>query len=157
VTGFTKQPERAVILAHRMSVMSAEDVAVLRRAYEALNRGDAAEALSALDPGAEWQEHSTLPEAGSYSGRDAIERFLHGFMESWDRFHQNLERVEAAGDKVFLFLHVQAVGKGSGIEVEGSYAHVWTMRDGRGMRVDAYEDPEQAIALLEREREAVNR
>jgi ketosteroid isomerase-like protein len=139
-----------------MSVLSVEDVAVLRRAYQALNRGDTAEALSVLDPGAEWHEHSTLPEAGRYKGRDAIERFLHGFMESWDRFHQDLERVEGAGDKVFLFLRVQAVGKGSGVEVAASYAHVWTMRDGRGTRVDAYEDPGQALEILKRERAAVN-
>jgi ketosteroid isomerase-like protein len=51
---------------------------------------------------------------------------------------------------VFLFLSVRAVGKGSGILVEARYAHVWTMRDGRGVRVDAYEDSAEALAELER-------
>jgi ketosteroid isomerase-like protein len=78
-------------------------------------------------------------------------------LESWNSFHQDLERVESAGDKVFLFLRVKAVGKGSGIQVEARYAHVWTMSDGRGVLVDAYEDPEQALAVFERERAAVNR
>jgi ketosteroid isomerase-like protein len=136
--------------------MGAEDVAVLRDAYEALNHGHTAEALSVLDEGAEWCEHSTLPEAGMYRGRPAIERFLHEFLESWEHFHQDLEGIEATDERVFLFLHSVAVGKGSGIEVDARYAHVWTMRDGKGLRVDTYEDPGDARELLDRERGAVN-
>jgi ketosteroid isomerase-like protein len=30
--------------------------------------------------------------------------------------------------------------RGSGIPVEARYAHVWTLRSGRGVRVDAFYD-----------------
>jgi ketosteroid isomerase-like protein len=32
--------------------------------------------------------------------------------------------------------------------VEGSYAHLWTMREGKGVRVDAYADRSRALEAL---------
>jgi ketosteroid isomerase-like protein len=124
------------------------DVEVVRNAYEALNRGETGKALAALDGDAEWVEHSSLPEAGAYRGREAIEAFLHGFLESWEEFRQDPEQIVDAGERVGVVLHSFARGKGSGVEVEMRYAHVWTMRDGRGVRVDTYEDAAEALESL---------
>jgi ketosteroid isomerase-like protein len=128
--------------------VAAEDVEILRSAYEALNRGATSEALAALDRDAEWVEHSSLPEAGAYRGRDAIEAFLDGFLESWEEFRQEPEQFVDAGERVGIVLHSYARGKGSGVEVEMRYAHVWTMRDGQGVRVDTYEDAAEALGTL---------
>ena len=129
--------------------MEREDVELLKGAYEALNRGDTEAALEVLEPGAEWCEHSALPEAGTYYGREAIKAFLERFLESWHEFRQDVERIVESGDRVALLLHSFAVGKGSGVEVEGRYAHVWTMRDGRGIRVDTYDDVTAALESIE--------
>jgi uncharacterized protein len=129
--------------------MGREDVELLKSAYEALNRGDTEAALEVLEPGAEWCEHSTLPEAGTYHGRDAIKRFLERFLESWHEFRQEVERIVVDGDRVALLLHSFAVGKGSGVEVESRYAHVWTMRNGRAVRVDTYDDLTAALESIE--------
>ncbi len=131
--------------------MSSEDVAVLTAAYDALNGGDTEAALAVLTQDAEWVEHSDLPEAGSYKGRDSIRRFLAGFLESWEDFHQETERCVDGGDRVAIILRSRARGKGSGIEVESRYGHVWTMRDGKGVRVDTYHDPAGALEALERD------
>ena len=128
--------------------MASEDVAVLTRAYEALNSGNTAAALDALDEQAEWHEHSSLPEAGSYRGRAAIGAFLGSFLESWEEFRQETEECVDAGDRVAIMLHSFARGKGSGIAVEMRYAHVWTMRDGKGVRVDTYESADEALGAL---------
>ena len=130
--------------------MTDANVEILRDAYEALNRGDVEAALAVLEPGAEWCEHSELPEADTYRGRGAIRRFLGDFLESWEEFHQETERLIDAGDTLGVFLHSRAKGKGSGVEVEGRYAHVWTMREGKGVRVVAYADPQVALDTLER-------
>jgi uncharacterized protein len=129
--------------------MGRDDVELLKSAYEALNRGDTEAALAVLEPGAEWAEHSTLPEAGTYRGREEIKVFLERFLESWLEFRQEVERVVEGGDRVALLLHSFAVGKGSGVEVESRYAHVWTMRDGRGTRVDTYDDLTSALESIE--------
>jgi ketosteroid isomerase-like protein len=128
--------------------MSSDNVVILRRAYEALNRGDVAAALEALAPDAEWCEHSELPEADTYRGRETIRKFLESFLESWHEFRQETEQLVDAGDRVAVLLRSVARGKGSGVEVQMRYAHLWTMRAGRGVRVDAYADPQEALEAL---------
>jgi ketosteroid isomerase-like protein len=128
--------------------MNRENVEILREAYEALNHGDIESALGVLEPYAEWQEHSDLPEAGLYRSRVAIRTFLLGYLDSWEEFHQETEELIGSGDRVAVLLRMAAKGKGSGIEVQARYAHLWTMRGGRGVRVDAYADPNAALEAL---------
>jgi ketosteroid isomerase-like protein len=129
-------------------VIANKDVKVLRDAYEALNQGDIERALGVLDEQAEWCEHSDLPEAGLYRGKDAIRTFLESFLESWEDFVQETEDVIAGEGRVLILLRSRSHGKGSGISVEGRYAHLWTMQDGRGVRVDAYLDRDEALQAL---------
>ena len=125
-----------------------DNVEVLRDAYEALNDGDIERALAVLDEDAEWSEHSDLPEAGTYRGREAIRTFLERFLESWQDFDQELEEIIAGDPCVLIMLHSRVRGKGSGIAVEAQYAHLWTMEEGRGVRVDAYFDREEGLRAL---------
>jgi ketosteroid isomerase-like protein len=123
-------------------------VAQIKGSYEALNRRDIDGTMEVLDPDAKWVEHSELPEAGSYEGRDTIRGFLEQYLDSWDEFEQQIEEVHTDEDCVLLFIRLSASGKGSGIDVESRYAHLWMMREGRGVRVDAYYDREAALAAL---------
>jgi peptide methionine sulfoxide reductase MsrA len=50
---------------------------------------------------------------------------------------------------VLVNIHLTAVGRASGVEVNVRYAHVWTMREDRAERVDAFYDPEKALRELE--------
>jgi len=125
-----------------------DDVETLRNAYEALNHGDIEGALAALDERAEWSEHSDLPEAGVYRGREAIRTFLEQFLESWRDFHQETEELIPGESCVLIMLRSHQRGKGSGIAVEARYAHLWTMEDGRGVRVDAYIDRKEALRAM---------
>jgi uncharacterized protein len=124
-----------------MAVMDT-DVARLKDAYAALGRGDESAALAMLAPDCEWRESAELPGADVIRGREAIAEFLRVFLESWDRFEQTIEDVVVEGGRIGLAIHLTAVGRASGVELDTRYAHVWTMRDGLGVRVDAYRDAE---------------
>lgn len=124
------------------------DAERVRASYDALNRGEVPRALEALAPEAEWHESEALPDTGTYLGREAIGQFLDGFLESWERFHQEVEEVVEEGDRVVVMIHLSAQGKGSGAEVDAHYAHLWTLRDGLGVRVDAYYDRDAALSAL---------
>jgi ketosteroid isomerase-like protein len=54
------------------------------------------------------------------------------------------------GDHVVVPFIARARGKGSDVEVEARWAHVWTMRDGRAIRLEGYIDPSQAMAAARR-------
>ena len=128
--------------------MSSETVERLRAAYAALGDGNAADALAMLAPDCEWRESAELPDAGVIRGRDAVADFLHDFLTSWERFDQTIEDAMEMGERIALVIHLEAVGRGSGIELDTRYAHVWTMRGGLGARVDAYRDPEAALRAV---------
>jgi len=124
------------------------DLRRLESSYEALGRGDIAATVAVLHDNATWVEHSELPEAGSYEGVATIRSFLEHFMESWEEFDQRIEERIVRGPCALLFIHLHARGKGSGIEVDSRYAHLWQLREGKGARVDTYYDRDQALAAL---------
>jgi ketosteroid isomerase-like protein len=121
--------------------VSEADVETVRRSYAALNEGDVDGALEALDPDAVWHDSPELPGGGEFRGLEALGLFLGDFLAEWRDFHQEIEDVVVAGDRVAVVLHFSAVGRSSGIAIDTRYAHVWLMRGGRGVRVDAYRDP----------------
>ena len=124
------------------------DVERLEQAYTALGEGDQSAAIAMLAPDCEWFESAELPGVDAVRGRAAIARFLADFLDPWERFHQVIEDVVVRGDRVGLMIHMTAVGRASGVELDTRYAHVWTMRDGLGVRVEAYRDPASARSAL---------
>jgi ketosteroid isomerase-like protein len=81
-------------------------------------------------------------------GREQIREFLAEFLETWSEFRQELEEILVVGDRVCLLIHLTATGRVSEVEVDAHYAHIWTLRDGLGVRVDAYRDQDKARRAL---------
>lgn len=129
--------------------MTGTDLDTIRASYAAVNRGDVQGALEALHREAVWRESRELPGRDEFEGRAAIEEFLNGFLEQWEVFHQQVESMVGKGDRVLVTIHLTAIGRESGAEVSARYAHVWTMRDGRGVAVDGFYDPEKALRELD--------
>jgi ketosteroid isomerase-like protein len=125
--------------------MSEAYVDQLRRGYEALNRGDVSVVLELLDPDIEWHEPSPSPDAGSHRGRDSFERFIRGWIESFDGFRIEPEQVVERGDRLIAVVRQSGRGRASGVEVEARLAHVWAVEDGRAVRWEAIPDADQAL------------
>jgi ketosteroid isomerase-like protein len=124
------------------------DPDTLRRSYQALNEGDLDAALEALHADAVWHESQELPGGDEFHGREAVRGFLQDFLAEWKQFHQEIEEIVVAGDRVAVLIHLTAIGRGSGIETDTRYGHVWTMRGGKGIRVDGYRDHKAALRSL---------
>jgi uncharacterized protein len=143
-------PESVPALASAGSfpAVSGKDAETVRASYEAVNRGDIDAAMEALHEDAEWHESGALPEPDVHVGRADIGDFLREFLAQWESFHQEIIDTQESGDRVGMFIHLTAVGRGSSAEVDARYAHVWTMRDGLAERVDAYYDLDNAREAL---------
>jgi uncharacterized protein len=128
--------------------MDSTDVQALRDSYEALNEGDIDACIRVLAPDAVWSESPELPGTNNVRGREAIREFLVEFLDHWTDFRQEIEEVHVEDDRVALLIHQTAVGRASGAEVNARYAHVWTVRDGVGVFVDAYRDQADALRAL---------
>lgn len=117
----------------------------LRRGYAALNRGDLSVVLDLLDPDIEWHEPAPSPEAGAHRGRDSFERFLGGWLESFEDFRVEPERVVERGDELVVVVRQSGTGRSSGLRVDARLAHVWTVAEGKAVRWEAVADPEAAL------------
>jgi ketosteroid isomerase-like protein len=103
-----------------------------------------------FDPEVESHSFGVFPE-GDISARGLEEVWSQ--MSEWLRTWQRPLRIAAdefieSGDRILVLMRWQGVGKGSGAEVEGEGAHLWTFRDGRAVRFDVYRDRDQARRAL---------
>jgi len=104
--------------------MGEAEVRELRRGYAALNRGDVSVVVSLLASEIEWHEPAPSPEAGTHRGRDSFERFLRGWIESFDGFRVEPEQVIERGDQLIAVVRQQGTGRSSGAQVEAPCARM---------------------------------
>jgi ketosteroid isomerase-like protein len=121
------------------------DVEALERGYAALNRGDLSVVLELLDPDIEWHEPGPSLEAGTHRGRDSFERFFRSWLESFEGFRVEPERVLQRGDRLVVVVRQTGAGRSSGVQVETRLAHVWTVANGKAVRWEAVAEPETVL------------
>jgi uncharacterized protein len=121
------------------------EVERMRRAYEALSRGDVRTVLEIIDPEIEVRDRPEVPDPQTYRGHEGVRAALQQMLDTFEVFEFVPERFVEAGDRVVVVIRMRGKGKGSGVPVEDRIAHLWTLRDGRAWRLQVYSDPDQAI------------
>jgi uncharacterized protein len=128
-----------------LSRMMRAEVEMLRAGYEAMNRGDWDAAFGLTHSDFEWKTDDRLPNAGTYRGREEITRFLADQREPFDDVLQVPEEFLQQGNQVVVFVRLRSRPKGSSSFTESHIAHVWTFRDGKAARAEAYAEREKAL------------
>jgi uncharacterized protein len=126
--------------------MSSENVEIVRRATDAYRRGALDEGATWMDPAIVWDmSRLQVPDAAVYRGFDGLLTFFSLWQESWESLElEPLEFIDA-GDQVVTVVRQSGRGRLSGAEVEHRFAQVWTLRDGKIVRMDMYPDREAAL------------
>ena len=83
-----------------------------------------------------------------YRGLDDVFRLLREIREVWEVWHVVPEQFLDAGDRVVTIEALRARGRGSGLEVEGHSASVWTLRDGQVTRIRIGLEIEEALKAV---------
>jgi ketosteroid isomerase-like protein len=126
--------------------MSAQNVEIIRRGYEAFAAGrlmDYLEQVATRD--FELDMTRWGPVAYTYRGRDGFRHFLRALDRLWERFEIDPERFIAADNCVVVVIRVNATSRESGVEVSARYANTWTLRDGKVTGAAWFEDPGEAL------------
>lgn len=129
--------------------VSDDRVELVRRQWEAYNRGDIDTFLEPIDPECEFHEDPAFPEAGVYRGPQEIRAYLSQFRESMADHSFEVEEVREIGDTVLSLLHERARGKASGADVSIRPAFLIRFGNGKIVWVRAYLDRDQALADAE--------
>jgi ketosteroid isomerase-like protein len=124
--------------------MSQENMDWVRRSHEHFAR-TGEPYMEGIDPEVEVYDHDIPDASNPYRGADGIVRWLADFAESWDSYELQIERIVDADDKVVSLFRIKAVGAGSGVVVERGDAIVWAFRDGKPVRLDYFNDQDEAL------------
>ena len=125
--------------------MSRADEALVRRGYEAFNRGDIDAFMDLCSPEVEWHDTATV-DFGAITGTDAVRAFLEAVIEPWETIRREPEEIHDLGGERFLVLfHTQGRGKESGVEVDARGGDVLDFEEGRLVSWTAYADRARAL------------
>jgi ketosteroid isomerase-like protein len=128
--------------------MSEEGVAIAARWYEVAT--SKAELLATMPrtmgfchPNVEW----TVPEDGTtYHGREGVRRRLEEWLESFEDFSYEVERItDCGGDQVLVVANEVARGAASGADVRSTNYQLLTIRSGKIVRIREFYDEGKAL------------
>jgi ketosteroid isomerase-like protein len=131
--------------------MSQENVELVRRSYQAFQRGDLDAAMERLAPNFVLID-PTRVDATEHYGRAGVDKWLAEWSSIWDDWRVVADRFVDAEPDVVMLGRQWGRGKGSGIEVEQPFGQVWTLQDGVFLRMryfDHWDDALEAAGLRE--------
>jgi ketosteroid isomerase-like protein len=129
--------------------MSAADADLIRRMYRAWNRGDMVALIDAFDADVEVRPAlGTFLASTVYRGHEGVATLYEETYEPWAELRAEPQRFIDAGERTVVVVALQARVPGGQVEVEGQIAQVVTVRGGRIVRLDGYEEPDDAFAAV---------
>ena len=127
--------------------MTRPNVEVVRRIYEAISKRDMGGVLEQMAPDIEIVQSEEVPWGGSYRGHEGAGAFtakLVGAVTS----AVTVERFVDAGSSVVAIGRTRGTVNATGAVFDVPIAHVWTLRDGKAVRVHyCIDNPTMRAAL----------
>ncbi len=103
--------------------------------------------LDTLDPEIEWR---AAQDSRSHRGHAGVERSVNSWFDVWEDYESEIEELMDAGDDVLVVIKSRARGRGSGVTVEHRYYRVYTVRNGKIVRMLEYSKRSEALQALGR-------
>ena len=134
--------------------MSQENVEIVRRIYDAFDRGQTPTSagagdlfLEVFDPEVVLEQWAALPGTGGvFHGYEGMLIGWRELTESLDEIRFVIERYVETGDTLVFAVHARARGRESQIDVDLRLGHLFDLRNRRVVRWAAYASFDEALA-----------
>jgi ketosteroid isomerase-like protein len=103
---------------------------LVRRAFEAFNRGDIEGLLELLDPDICIHSLMTEPERADYHGYEGVREWYAAVFEVFPDWRPRPREIQEFDDATILRFDVTATAASSGVRIEQSYWQAGRFRDG---------------------------
>jgi ketosteroid isomerase-like protein len=129
----------------------AADVEVVQEIYAAFGRGDIPVLLNLMSEEVEWvyPGPSLIPFAGTHHGSEGIADFLSSVVETLDIEQFEPHEFVAQDDTVVVLGYERSHVKATDRTFEQEWAHVYTLRDGKVVKVRLIENTAALAAAFE--------
>src|SRR5215207_3409465 len=119
--------------------MSQENVALVRRAFEAFNARDVDGLVSMAAEDSEWLPFRAQLEGIVYRGHEGIRQFVSDMDEDWEAFRIDPLEFHDSRERVAVIGRVSALGQ-SGVEIDSVAGFVFELQRGRIRRIISHSD-----------------
>jgi uncharacterized protein len=122
---------------------------IVQSAYQAFGEGDIKTVLAVLDPQVEWIEDDVpgLPYAGTNRGAQTVaERVFAQMPDTYESFELVPEDWIDGGDTIVMLGRVTIAKEGR--EETMRVAQVWTLRNGKAVRFESFQDTHASARVL---------
>lgn len=127
-----------------------DPISTVQSVYGAFARGDVPTVLGALSPDIEWVTPATLPwSAGNYRGHAGVQQYFGQFLEALASPHIEVRELLASEDRVVAIGIEHATARATGRSFAARFTHVWTVRDGRVVKMEGLIDTAQVRAAFD--------
>jgi ketosteroid isomerase-like protein len=127
--------------------MSQENVEVVRRIYEALNRRDWDAVFQDAHPDFEMTMQRG-PNAGTHQGREDAQEVVEDYIEAFDHFSTEPETFHESGDQVVVVVKRRGRPKGGAVDMVIRNGDLFTVRDGKIVSMRMFPDPNWALEAV---------
>jgi ketosteroid isomerase-like protein len=126
---------------------SDDPLVVVRRAWEAWERGDMQAVFESYDPAVEWDmSESDVPDMGVFRGHEGVRQFFREWMAPFHDYYAHAENFTLGSKGVLVRMRQGGRGKESGVDVEmPPLWQLYRVRAGRAVRVEIYRDEDRAL------------
>ena len=122
--------------------MSQENVEIVRELVEAVQRGDFTEAVTHLAPDVAY----IVSQEGPAHGPEAVRAMWERWEGEWEETEMVHEEFIDAGDHVVVTTHEWGRGRETGIEVDGRFFNIFTLRNGKVVHKVEFTERAEALA-----------
>lgn len=141
--------------------MSEENLALVRRNYEAINSVDrtaeefvdpedvAPDLWASLAPDFELHGRPDVPDSQDYRGREVTKDFWRMLQEVWSELRWEPLEFTDLGDAIVVETRIVGVGRGSDVPIEADETDVFWFRDGRIVLVQGFATKAEALEAVE--------
>ena len=128
--------------------MPQDDIGLVQSAYAAFRRKDIPAVLQLLDPEVELYQSPPVPWAGRYHGRAGAQQYFSKMAQAIDTVVEADEFLDA-GDRLVAVVHTCSTARATGRPFDVPAVHLFTLRDGKIARFEAYIDNPSMMRALE--------
>ena len=115
----------------------------------AVSEGDEGAMHALYDSEFEMTEAPATPGAATVSGPEGMRRYLAGWRRNWAEWSwEPQEFMDLPPDRVLVVARLWLRGLRGGVAVERHWAYVFTLRDGKLIRQDGFDDKDAALEAV---------